>query len=144
MRCLRDTIRYAHYDHFGFDAVFSLRGSLCSTTSVSTMFATFVATLRSDHFGFDNVRDLRGYTSFRPLRFRRYKRHAGVVYDASHIPGILGILQSLELQQYHPQHFLSQWPTKGSGIILPLLLSLYTNAAPSPVSITHSILRCPS
>jgi hypothetical protein len=91
MRCLRDTIRYAHYDHFGFDAVFSLRGSLCSTTSVSmlfsafagrfapplrfrqcsrpswlhfvpttsvsTMFATFVATLRSDHFGFDAIND---------------------------------------------------------------------------------------
>jgi hypothetical protein len=130
---LRGSIRYAHYDRYGFNAVFSLRGSLCSTATVSqlkstrrcrgrvafgglfetsppvsTLFATFVATLRSDHFGFDAVFSLRGsLCSTATVSQLKSTRRCRFFY-AAHIPGILGILQSLELQQYHPQHFLSQ------------------------------------
>jgi hypothetical protein len=105
----------------------ALMVSILQTTKSSRLLyglPAFMATLRSDHSGFV-AKIVKLFT----------------IFYATHIPGSLGILPSLDCLQYQPQPSFIQWPMIGSGIILAPSLLRYTNAAPLPVSITHRIFR---
>ena len=70
--------------------------------------------------------------SLQQFRFRRVRENLAkniiqnpncILTPSSHSPGRRGIFSSLELRQYQPQPFLSQWPTIGMGSMKPLLSS---------------------